>query len=238
MEDEARILHDAPLALGEGATYFPQTDTAWWFDIVGRKLLEHRFADATTTVHDLPFMASEEDEKGKPQKYAAGAIYHVLGGEIRTLYPGLTIPNCISFTQDGRTAYFTDTKEGLLYRVATDPATGLPSGERSVVYDRRWEEGGLDGAVVGADGVIWVAIYGGGCVEAFSPEGTRLRAIAVPAGQPTCPAFVGPAADRLMVTTASQGLDAEALAADPHAGKTFLLDAEVKGWHAPALVIG
>ncbi|KQT46330.1 gluconolaconase [Aureimonas sp. Leaf454] len=50
---------DAPRCeLGEGATYDPRTDTAWWFDILGRTLLEHRFADGTTIVHGLPFMAS------------------------------------------------------------------------------------------------------------------------------------------------------------------------------------
>jgi sugar lactone lactonase len=44
--------------LGEGPNYDRSTDTAWWFDIVGRKLLEHRFAEAETRVHDLPRMAS------------------------------------------------------------------------------------------------------------------------------------------------------------------------------------
>jgi sugar lactone lactonase YvrE len=44
--------------LGEGPTYDPHTDTAWWFDILGRKLVEHRFADAGTFGHDLPFLAS------------------------------------------------------------------------------------------------------------------------------------------------------------------------------------
>jgi len=56
-ENLARL--DAPSCkLGEGPTYDPRTDTAWWFDIIGRKLLEHRFRDSRTLVHDLPFMAS------------------------------------------------------------------------------------------------------------------------------------------------------------------------------------
>ena len=36
----------------------PATDTAWWVDITGKTLIEHRFVDASTHVHALPRMAS------------------------------------------------------------------------------------------------------------------------------------------------------------------------------------
>lgn len=44
--------------LGEGPHYDVGTDTAWWLDIVGRRLVEHRFASGTTIGHSLPRMAS------------------------------------------------------------------------------------------------------------------------------------------------------------------------------------
>ncbi len=44
--------------LGEGPNYDRHTDTAWWFDIIGQKLLEHRFASASTVIHTLPRMGS------------------------------------------------------------------------------------------------------------------------------------------------------------------------------------
>lgn len=44
--------------LGEGPTYDPFVDTAWWFDILGRKLIEHRFTSGETIAHDLPLVAS------------------------------------------------------------------------------------------------------------------------------------------------------------------------------------
>ncbi len=44
--------------LGEGPHYDRADDTAWWFDIVGQKLLEHRFAAGETCVHGLPRMGS------------------------------------------------------------------------------------------------------------------------------------------------------------------------------------
>ena len=44
--------------LGEGPHYDAGTDTAWWFDIVGKKLFEYRFATSEAVAHALPGMAS------------------------------------------------------------------------------------------------------------------------------------------------------------------------------------
>lgn len=44
--------------LGEGPHYDRTTDTAFWFDIIGRRLHEYRFATGETVVHDLPRMGS------------------------------------------------------------------------------------------------------------------------------------------------------------------------------------
>lgn len=55
---DVTTLNSNRLELGEGPTYDPQTDTAWWFNIVGYTLHEHRFFDKTTHIHKLPRMAS------------------------------------------------------------------------------------------------------------------------------------------------------------------------------------
>ena len=98
--------------------------------------------------------------------------------------------------------------KAILHRVAIDPANGLPTGDPSPLFDHRGGVGGLDGAVVDAEGLIWNARWGGSCVDAYSPEGNRVRTIRVPAKQPSCPVFVGRNFDRLLVTTAWQGMDA------------------------------
>ena len=285
------IVLDDALELGEGATYHPGTDTAWWFDIVGRKLFEHRIDAGTTKAHDLPFMASalafvddarqlvaaedglylrdvatgaltlhvplEADNPatrsndgrahpsgafwigtmGRNGERGCGAIYHYFKGEIRTLYERVSIPNSICFSPDARTAYFVDTKENLLNRVAVDPQTGLPAGEPQVLYDHSGHGDGLDGAVTDAEGVIYAARWGGGCIEVIAPDGQPLRSLRVCASRPTCPAFVGVGADRLLVTTAWQGMSAERRIEDPNAGKTFILDAATKGKFEPRVVI-
>jgi sugar lactone lactonase YvrE len=283
---------DAPACLlGEGPTYDPHTGTAWWFDILGKRLMECAVATGEIKSHALPEMSSvlarvDADRQiiatetglhlrtlktgalelvtpieagnpvtrsndgrvhqcgalwigtmGKTAETGAGAIYHVARGTVTLLYPRITIPNAICFSPDGATAYFTDTVTARLMRVAIDPSTALPVGEPQVFFDHGGGEGGLDGAVCDADGVVWNARWGAGSVDAYSADGKRIKSLSVPASQTSCPAFVGANADRLLVTSAQQGMSAEALAADPEAGKTFLLDHPVKGRFEPDYIL-
>ncbi len=52
------ILSETVCRLGEGPTYDAASDTLYWFDITGKKLLERRVATAEERVHSLPEMAS------------------------------------------------------------------------------------------------------------------------------------------------------------------------------------
>lgn len=170
---------------------------------------------------------------GRKAEKGAGAIYHFHRGELSRLYANVSIPNAICFSPDGATAYFTDTSKAILQRVAIDPATARPIGDPETLYDHRGGSGGLDGAVVDAQGLIWNARWGGGCVDVYTPQGERVRSIRVPAKQSSCPVFVGEKFDRLLVTSAWQGMDDDAKAADPHHGQTFVLDVGATGRPEP-----
>lgn len=285
------MLDETRCELGEGPTYDPARDTAWWFDIVGKRLFQHDFAAGSTTIHELPFMASmlgvidgrtqllatenglyirdtatggltlhhplEADNPanrsndgrvhpsgavwigtmGKQAERAAGAIYWFFKGELRRLYPEISIPNAICFSPDGGTAYFTDTPTGKLMAVAVDPANGLPRGEPRLQFDYGVQKSGLDGAVVDVDGAIWIACWGGSCISVVSPQGALSRTVPVPALQPSCPAFIGPDLGRLLVTSAWQDMDEARRAEDEHAGKTFILDIAVRGRAEPRVVL-
>jgi sugar lactone lactonase YvrE len=291
-EVSTSILSERRCHLGEGPTYDPATDTAWWFDILERTLLQADLASGNVTAHALPVMASvlaviDDDRQllatenglyirdiadgrltlhaplesdnaltrsndgrthpcgalwvgtmGRKAEKSIGAIYHFYRGELKRLYAGVTIPNAICFSPDGKTAYFADTKEAILHRVAVDPLTAMPVGEPATLYDHRGGEGGLDGAVVDAQGLIWNARWGGACVDVYTPEGERVRTVHVPAKQTSCPVFVGAKFDRLLVTSAWQGMDEHARAADPHHGKTFILDVGASGRAEPRLRLG
>ncbi len=150
----------------------------------------------------------------------AGAIYRYYKGEIRRLYKGITIPNAICFTPDGKTAQFTDNAHGRVMRVALD-SMGWPKAEPDVFLDLAAQGRDPDGAVIDASGVLWLAEWGSARVSAYGPDASFLRAIAFDAPHTSCPAFGGPSLTTLFCTSAMQGMDAAARAAHPNAGKTF-----------------
>jgi len=169
---------------------------------------------------------------GRKAEAGAGAIYALHRGEISRLFAGVSIPNAICFSPDGALGYFADTATNVLYRVVLDPATGLPSGVPEKLLQHRGA-GGLDGAVVDAEGQIWNARWGGGCIDVYSPQGEHLRCLRVPARRASCPAFVGPDLSHLLVTSAWQDMDEAARAEDPEHGRTFLMEVAARGRPEP-----
>jgi hypothetical protein len=60
---------------------------------------------------------------------------------------------------------------------------------------------------VDAQGGIWIAHWGAGCVSRFDPDGGRERWINLPASQITRPCFAGADYSRLFLTSASDGVE-------------------------------
>ena len=57
-EFKGSILCNTASVLGEGPTYDPDTDTVWWFNILGKELHELNLTTGRKDVHALPMMAS------------------------------------------------------------------------------------------------------------------------------------------------------------------------------------
>jgi sugar lactone lactonase YvrE len=165
---------------------------------------------------------------GKAAEPGAGAIWRWHRGALRRLFAPLTIPNAISFTPDGRWAHFTDTPRRQVMRVPLDPE-GWPAAAAEVFLDLTAEGLNPDGAVVDAEGVLWLAQWGAGRVAAYGPDGRFLRAVTVAAPHASCPAFGGPELGTLFCTTALEGMSAAARAACPAAGGTFALAGAGRG---------
>lgn len=242
-------VHDLPvmasaLAMVDGDRQLLAAETGLWLrDRVGGALspvVEIEADDPLTRSNDArvhPCGAFWIGTMGKAAERKAGSIYWYFRGELRRLYGEITIPNSICFSPDGSTAYFADTMKNILFRVDCDPATGLPSSEPSVFFDWRRGEGGLDGSVTDRDGLLWNARWGAGSVDAYDASGKRIRSVAVPARQPSCPAFVGGDLSRMAVTSAWQDMDEAARAADPMAGMTFLLPGAFRGKPEPRVAL-
>lgn len=165
---------------------------------------------------------------GKKHEKGAGSIYWYRQGELRKLFSDISIPNSISFSPEGRIAYFADTAKNIIWRVATDPDTGLPIGEPVLFYQHR-EKGGVDGSVVDGDGNLWNACWGRSSIDVYDPSGRRIRSIEMPVRQPSCPAFVGQDSANLIITTAYQDMTDKMRQSDPDAGKVFLIETAGKG---------
>lgn len=156
----------------------------------------------------------------KDEAAGAGAIYRWYGGELRQLFPGITIPNAICFTPDGNHAHFTDTITQQVMKVALD-AQGWPVGTPQVWLDLRSEDLFPDGAVVDAAGTMWLAQWGAYRVAAYDPQGRFVREVRFGAAQTSCPAFGGSDLGTLFCTSATKTLSATHLAANPDSGKVF-----------------
>lgn len=173
---------------------------------------------------------------GKRAEPGAGAIYRYFDGELRRLYSEISIPNAICFAPDGRTAHFADTATGQVMRVALD-AAGWPAGKPEVFIDLGRGDSGPDGAVTDAEGLLWLAVWGGGCLQAYAPDGRMVRQQDFAAPHLTCPAFGGAGLSTLFCTSALQGMDAAARGAFPSAGMTFMAEGLAQGRAEPQILL-
>lgn len=152
---------------------------------------------------------------------ATGGFYRV-GPDLaleRLPLPAAAVGNCLSFRPEhgGKSQmYFSDSPTRCIYRLDyhADGRLGEP-----VIFTRLAPgDGEPDGATVDAQGFLWVALWGAGCVARFDAQGREVLRLPVPASQPTCPSFGGPGLDRLFLSSAGRGV-----AGETQAGHVFEL---------------
>ena len=143
---------------------------------------------------------------------------------------GLTISNGLAWSQDRGTLYLIDSPT---LNVLAFPLTnsGEIAGEPSIcVHIPEDWDAVPDGMCIDAEGMLWIALFGGGCVTRWDPvSGQLLDRLALPCRQVTSCCFGGPHLDQLFITTARREMDAAAIKAEPLAGGLFQADVGVKG---------
>ena len=158
-----------------------------------------------------------------------GALYRLDGtGRTELMLRDLTISNGLGWSPDGGTMYLADSGPRVIHAFSFDGETGTISDGRVLVTVAD-EVGAPDGLTVDTDGDLWVAIYGGGRVHRYSPDGLLREALLVPAMQTTSCAFAGPGLNRLYVTTATEGWSDEERRAEPAAGLVYRIDTDATG---------
>jgi sugar lactone lactonase YvrE len=140
----------------------------------------------------------------------------------------MTISNGLGWSPDGGTMYLADSGPRVIHAFAFDAERGTISNGRVLITVPE-EIGAPDGLTVDAHGELWVAIFGGGRVHRYSPDGRLRQALHVPAMQSTSCAFAGPGMNRLYVTTATENWSDEQRRAEPGAGLVYRIDTDATG---------
>eukprot|EP00667_Euglena_gracilis_P015418 EG_transcript_16045 len=161
----------------------------------------------------------------------SGGLFSVAGSTIQRLLTGVTIGNGLAWSADGRTMYFIDSplKRIDAFEYHLDVGT---LGARRTAFDfadyfaqqAGWEEAAPDGMTIDAEGLLWVAIYGGGAALRVDPAKEEVVCrVDCPAKYTTSVALGGPARDTLYITSFRRG------DAGPDAGAVFQCRAPAPG---------
>ncbi len=144
---------------------------------------------------------------------------------------GVSISNGMDWAGDaGGDHYYADTMTGRVDVLRTGPTEdGWALLSREPFFRTPDGPGLPDGLAVDAEGHVWVALWGAGEVVRVSPAGEVVATVRVPARQTSCVAFGGPDLTDLYITTATENLTAEDLAAHPLSGSVFRWRGDIAG---------
>jgi len=209
----------------------------WLLDSQGRR--ERKLADNPENQSTSRFNDGRVDPAGRflagtidePKEGGKAHLYRYDRRGLATLAGGLLTSNGVAFSPDGRTLYHSDTPTFTVWRYAYDPLNGEARDKTLFVRLQPTEDdrGRPDGAAVDAEGCYWTALFEGGRVQRYAPDGALLAEYAVPARCPTMVCFGGPDLRTLYVTSARTGRSEDELKTFPHSGSLFAMPVDVPG---------
>ncbi|MFI9149417.1 SMP-30/gluconolactonase/LRE family protein [Streptomyces sp. NPDC053367] len=157
-----------------------------------------------------------------------GTLTRLTGaGAVETVLDSVAVSNGTGWSPDGRLMYYIDspTRRIDVFDVTGDRVLG-----RRPFARIEPDAGFPDGLTVDADGCVWVALWDGGAVRRYTPDGTLDRVVPLPVPRPTACAFGGAGLTDLYITTARTGLRAP----HPLSGSLLVVPAAGKGLAQPA----
>jgi len=155
-----------------------------------------------------------------------GALYRLdPGGSLAMVLPSVSISNGLAWSARGDRVYYVDTPTQRVDVFDFDPETGRLTGRRPFV-EIPPEQGAPDGITLDAEGGLWVALWDGGAVHRYGPDGHIDAVVELPARRVTACCFGGPGLDDLYITTSREGV---AAGEQPSAGALFRCRPGVRG---------
>jgi len=145
-------------------------------------------------------------------------------GSVSVAFDGATVSNGLDWSPDGATVYYADSATKRVDAFDYDPVTGFSRRRRFVeIADG---DGVPDGLTVDAEGHVWVALYDGGAVRRYRPDGVLDGVVELPVSRVTACTFGGPDVDQMFVTTSRENLPE---GAEPAAGSIYRCSPGVRG---------
>lgn len=158
-----------------------------------------------------------------------GRLYRLDSGwRLNLVREDLKVPNGLAWSGDGERMYITDSEGPTVEAWRYDQESGVPT-ERLHAITIEPGAGQPDGMTIDEDDCVWIALWGGGAVRRYSPEGELLLQIQVPCTLVTSVTFGGDDLTDLYITTARYRMSPEKLASEPHAGGIFRYRPGVRG---------
>lgn len=186
---------------------------------------ELRFNDAKCDPHGRAWAGTMRYDE-KPD---SGVLYRLDGGPRATpVLTGQGLCNGMGWSPDGGTFYYIDTLTRRVTAFERDQVSG-DIGSPHTVVEIPEGGGGPDGMCVDDEGCLWVALFGGGAIHRYRPNGELVARVELPATQVTSCCFGGSGRDLLFATTAAVGLDDSQRRGQPHAGGLFVVEPGVTG---------
>lgn len=165
---------------------------------------------------------------GRDGQDGAGAQYRLApDGTLETLFEHVSVPNSTAFDARVGRAWIADSRTRVIRSALLETATGALGAFSP--FAEVTPPAVPDGSICDADGALWTALWGGGCVVRWSNDGNIARRVDLPASLVTCPAFGGPQMGTLFVTSARADLNGAPEAAGAYDGALFALNPDALG---------
>lgn len=164
-------------------------------------------------------------------RLGAGTLWRLdPNGTTSVVLEDVTVSNGIAWSPTHELAYYIDTRTQNVDAFDYDPKAGLLVSSRRTVVSVPEDVGSPDGMTVDEDGYLWVALWDGGAVHRYTPEGELDGVIRLPCTRVTACTFGGEHLDELYITTSREGIPGDE---QPLAGAVFRAAPGVRG--LPAL---
>lgn len=176
-------------------------------------LAEERFNDGKVDRLGRMWVGTMDRKLSRP----IGQLYRLsIDQPVQAVDQGFVLSNGIGWNPESTLMYFAETHSKNIYVFDYDLKNGTAINRR--VFANIGGEGGPDGLTVDVYGNVWVAVFGGGAIYKYAPDGQLTQQLAFPTAHPTSCTFGGADLQTLYITSSRMSLEGESSTDSAQAG--------------------